>query len=219
MLVSKPRTTGVVAATAPAAPVATLVTSAEQWQPPDRRRVLQLVLATLWVVDGVLQLQALMFSRSFGREMIAPMAVGNPTPIAHSIHWVGFAIANNAGPSNGAFALIQLLLGLGLAWRRTVKPALAASIGWALLVWWFGEGLGGVLNGNANPITGAPGAVVVYALVALLLWPAGADRVSTRFTAAEAVGEAPAKLLWALLWGGLGVLALLGANRSPRLTS
>ena len=77
---------------------------------------------------------------------------------------------------NTIFAAIQLLIGLGIAWRPTVRLALAASIPWALGVWWFGEGLGGVLSGAADPVSGAPGAVIIYALLAVLLWPA--DRIT-----------------------------------------
>jgi hypothetical protein len=69
------------------------------------------------------------------------------------------------------FATIQLLLALGIAWRPTVRVALGASIVWALGVWWFGEGLGEVLTPGASPVNGAPGAVIIYALLAVLLCP------------------------------------------------
>jgi hypothetical protein len=49
--------------------------------------------------------------------------------------------------------------------------AYAQPIVWSVAVWWFGAGLGGVLTGGANPLTGAPGAVILYALAAVLLWP------------------------------------------------
>ena len=62
--------------------------------------------------------------------------------------------------------------GIGIAWRPTVRVALAASIVWALGVWWFGEGLGMVLTNRASPVNGAPGLVILYALLAVLLWPA-----------------------------------------------
>jgi hypothetical protein len=42
-------------------------------------------------------------------------------------------------------------------------------------VWWLGEGLGGLLAGTASPVNGAPGAVLLCALLALLLWPSGRD--------------------------------------------
>jgi len=36
-------------------------------------------------------------------------------------------------------------------------------VAWALGVWWFGEGLGGVLAGTASPVSGAPGPVLLGA--------------------------------------------------------
>ncbi len=120
---------------------------------------------------------------------------------------------------NAIFATIQILLGLGIAWRPTVRVALAASVAWALGVWWFGEGLGGVLNGTADPVNGAPGAVIIYALLAVLLWPADRDVVSgasAPFVAARAVGAQVARALWLVLWGSLAYFALTPANRAPQ---
>jgi hypothetical protein len=71
---------------------------------------------------------------------------------------------------NAVFASIQLLIAAGLFYRRTAKPALAASIVWALFVWCFGESLGGILTGS-TPLAGVPGAVLLYALIAALLLP------------------------------------------------
>ena len=127
-----------------------------RWRVPDERRTLQLVLATIWLFDGVLQLQPVMFTRHFGTQRRAPMAHGNPTPVAHSVLWASRIIADPAGGTDAAFAAIQILLGLGIAWRPTVKVALAASIGWSCLVWWFGEGLGGVLTSASSTVGGAP---------------------------------------------------------------
>ena len=44
---------------------------AENWSVPDRRRMLQLTLATAWLLDAVLQFQPYMFTRAFGNRMIA----------------------------------------------------------------------------------------------------------------------------------------------------
>ncbi len=88
-----------------------------------------------------------------------------------------------------------------------MRVALAASIAWAIGVWWFGEGLGGVLSGAAGPLNGAPGAVIIYALLAVLLWPA--DRgTPAPFTAARAVGAHVARALWLVLWLSLAYFAL-----------
>ena len=184
------------------------------WRPPDERRALQLVLATVWLFDAVLQLQPVMFTRQFGNAMIAPMAHGNPSAVAHSITWVSGVITRHSVATDAAFASVQILIGLGIAWRPTVKAALAASIAWACLVWWFGEGLGGVASGVAHTVSGAPGAVLIYAVLAVLLWPVDRAGAHPSFTAARAVGERVARGIWVLVWGGLAFFALSGANRS-----
>ena len=58
---------------------------------------------------------------------------------------------------NAAFATVQLLIAAGLFFRRTVKPALALSIVWAMSVWWFGESLGGIFIGLSPPSPAFPG--------------------------------------------------------------
>ena len=108
---------------------------------------------------------------------------------------------------------MQLFLALGIAWRPTVKLALAASVAWSLGVWWFGEGLGGVLNGTADPVTGAPGAVILYALLAVLLWPTGRDGP---FEAARPFGARPARLAWLALWGSFAYFAVRAPNRAAQ---
>ena len=135
------------------------------------RRMLQLGLAAIWLLDGVLQYQSFMFTKAFG-QMIGATSSGNPGVVAHPINWNVTLVEHHLVLLNTIFATIQLLLGLGIAWRPTVRVALAASVVWSLGVWWFGEGLGGVLNGTADPVSGAPGAVIIYALLAVLLWPA-----------------------------------------------
>ena len=145
----------------------------ESWTAPDVRRRLQLALAGIWLLDAVLQFQAFMFSKGFS-QMLGGTAAGNPAVIADPISWSAKIIAQHGTATNAIFAFIQLAIGLGIAWRPTLKLALGASIMWALGVWWFGEGLGGVLSGAGGPANGAPGAVIIYALLAVLLWPAAA---------------------------------------------
>ena len=201
---------------------------------PDARRALQLGLAGIWLLDALLQYQQVMFTRAFG-QMLAATAPGNPGVIARPITWDATLIEHYAVALNAVFATVQLLLGLGIAFRPLTRFALAASVAWSLAVWWLGEGLGGVLNGTANPATGAPGAVILYALLAVLLWPA--DRAgpagavpdgtvpdgtvpdgtaeAAPFTAARAVGARAARWLWLVLWLSLAWFALQPANRAP----
>ena len=114
------------------------------------------------------------------------------------------------------FAVAQTAIAVAIAWRPTVKIGLAVSIAWAVGVWWVGEGMGGVFNGTANPVNGAPGAVMIYALLAVLLWPSDRPGPKASFIAARAVGAPIAKGLWLVLWGSLSYFAVLGANRSSR---
>lgn len=197
---------------------------AEAWRAPDARRALQLALAFIWLLDGVLQYQSFMFTKAFS-QMLAGTAAGNPGVIAHPITWAAGIVGDHPTATNAAFATIQLLLGLGIAWRPTVKPALACSLAWAIAVWWFGEGLGGVLDGGANPLNGAPGAVILYGLLAVLLWPAarhdrtdradretpGAGRREFRVVAERPIGAVAARALWVILWGSLVYFAVVPA--------
>jgi hypothetical protein len=188
------------------------------WEAPDVRRWLQLGLAAIWLLDGVLQYQPFMFTRAFG-QMLAASAAGNPAVIADPITWAAGIVQHNPTTTNAAFATIQLALGLGIAWRRTLRVALAASIVWSVAVWWLGEGLGGVLFGGASPLSGAPGAVILYALLAVLLWPAGAGRPANdarppRFVAAGPLGVSAARVLWLVLWGSLAYFCVTAVNRT-----
>jgi hypothetical protein len=183
----------------------------------DARRALQLGLAAIWLLDGVLQYQSFMYTKAFG-QMLAATAAGNPSVIARPITWDATLVEHHLVLLNTIFATIQLLLGLGIAFRPTVRIALAASIAWAIGVWWFGEGFGGILDGVASPLNGAPGAVIIYALIAVLLWPADRD-ASAPFVAARAVGAHVARALWLVFWLSLAYFALTPANRAPQAVS
>jgi hypothetical protein len=180
----------------------------------DPRRALQLALAGVWLLDAVLQYQPFMYTKAFG-QMLAATAPGNPSVIARPITWDATLVGHHLVLVNTIFATVQLLIGLGIAFRPTVRLALAGSVAWSIGVWWFGEGLGGVLSGAASPLNGAPGAVIIYALLAVLLWPADRD-IPAPFTAARAVGAQVARGLWTVLWLSLAYFTLTPANRAPQ---
>jgi hypothetical protein len=148
--------------------------------------------------------------------MISGTASGNPGAVASPITWNASLVQHHLVLLNAIFATIQVLLGIGIAWRPAVRVALAASIAWALGVWWFGEGLGMVLTGDASPVNGASGAVIIYALLAVLLWPSDRPGRPAPFTAARAVGVPVARALWLVLWLSLAWFALLPGNRAPQ---
>ncbi len=174
-------------------------------------RAIQVTLGAIWLLDGALQLQPYMFSHHFLTDVLLPVADGQPAFVASLIRASDQLVAPHLAVWNGLFAALQVGLGVGLLVPRTVKPALVASFAWSALVWCVGEGFGGLLSGSATPLTGAPGAVLLYALVGILAWPthrpAGAS-----ITSSGPVGDLGGRLAWALLWAGSGVLCLVPAN-------
>jgi hypothetical protein len=145
-----------------------------------------------------------------------PAIMGNPAAVASPAMWVTRLIAHDVAAWNTAFALIQVAIAAGLLWRPAVKAALAGSIIWSLGIWWVGEGLGGVLTGTATPVTGAPGAVILYALAAVLVWPARSGPGRGGIAAASPLGSRWARAAWLVLWGSFGYLVLQPAVRAPR---
>jgi hypothetical protein len=117
-----------------------------------------------------------MFSARFATEVLAPAGNGQASfvaaPVAHVAHLVG----QHPVVFNAAFASLQLAIGVGLLLRRAVIPSLIASIAWSLAVWYLGEGLGGLTGSNAALLTGAPGAALLYAVLAAAAWPGASDR-------------------------------------------
>jgi hypothetical protein len=169
------------------------------------RRHLQIALGLLWLLDGALQLQPFMLRTSFANQILAPTAAGQPHFVSGPVLWAANIIAAHPVAWDVPFAAIQLLIGVGLLVPRTARLSLAASLPWALGVWFFGEALSGLASGHASLLTGAPGSVFVYGVLALAAWP---RRDPTQ--------EAPARwlpLAWAVLWiGGAVFQALPGQN-------
>jgi hypothetical protein len=176
-------------------------------------RKLQIALGLIWLTDGALQLQPFMFGRSFVTQVIAPNEVGQPGFVADPISLVAHLIEPRVVLFNWFAATIQLLIGLGLIYRPTVKAALLTSFGWAVGVWWIGEGLGGLFTGASSPLTGAPGAALLYVLAGLIVWPRTGSHTS-RIDPGGLLGERGARGAWALLWIGSAALWLLPANRT-----
>ncbi len=180
------------------------------------RRGRQLILGFIWLLDAALQFQPVMFRPSFVTTIIEPAAAGNPAIITSSVNWASQLMLHQVALFNAAFATVQLVIAAGLFVRRTVKPALALSVLWALSVWWFGESLGGIFIGS-SPLAGVPGAVLLYALIAVLVWPSTPPSAGdpTSVAAAGPAGKAAANLVWFVLWGSFAYYLLLPGNRAP----
>jgi hypothetical protein len=182
----------------------------------DPQRTFLLLLATVWLLDAVLQLQPFMFTPGANgfSGMLDNVAGGNTGWIAHTGTWAASIVDHHPVLTNTFFALFQFLIGFGIVAKRTCKAALAFSVAWSLAVWWFGEGAGGVFSGGATPFGGGPGGVLFYAVLAVLLWPS--ERPDGTFVAARTFGERTSKVVWVAVWGILAVLSVVGSGRSPK---
>jgi hypothetical protein len=172
----------------------------------DIGRSLQTALAVVWLLDAGLQFQSFMYSKGFV-QMLTGMTAGQPSWLASSMSWAAHTAGHNLNVFNTLFALVQVAIGLGLLYRPTVRAALLLSIAWAIFVWWFGEAFGMLLMSMASPLTGAPGAVSLYALLALVAWPNG--------RAGGLLGIRGTRIAWATLWVLMALLWLEGPSSNP----
>ncbi len=170
------------------------------------RRGIQITLGLFWILDGGLQLQPAMLTSKFATGVIAPAGDGQPAFVGWPVHQAAALIGRQPAVADLAFALIQLALGAGLLHRRTVRWALAASVAWAVSIWYLGEGLGGLFGGDASLLTGAPGSALLYAVVAMLAWPRPDGSAGDQRPARQAA------VAWAVLWLGGAFLQLLPGN-------
>jgi hypothetical protein len=184
------------------------------------RRALQVGLGLLWLLDAALQLHPYMFTQDFVNQTIGSTAAGNPGIVAQPITWVSNLLVHHIAVYDAFFATIQLALALGLFWRPTVKIALLSSIAWSVAVWWFGEGLGGVLTSGTSVYMGAPGAAILYGFAALLLWPRDEDpALGGSVALGGRLGRFVPRLLWLTLWGSFVYFILQPADRAPNALS
>jgi hypothetical protein len=181
-------------------------------------RIGQIVLGLFWIIDGLLKLQPFFFHH-FVSGVIDPSAAGQPAVLGDPITWLGGLIA----PHQGLFSLFTVLaetsIGIGLLVPRTAKPALLVSFGWALGIWYTGEGLGGLFAGaTPDPLTGILGTAPMYIVAGLLVWPREprSSHVAGRL---GLLGERGARLVWAALWLGAAAVWLLPSNASANALS
>jgi hypothetical protein len=170
------------------------------------RRGLQITLGILWLIDAGLQFQPYMFSSRFATDVLGPAAIGQASFVAVPVDHAARIVGEHPVAFNAAFALVQLAIGVGLLLRRAVVQALIASIVWSLAVWYLGEGLGGLTGPNAALLRGAPGAALLYAVLAAAACPSDDSR-----------DQQPASWLafvWAGYWIGGAILQVWHGPRN-----
>ncbi len=137
------------------------------------RKMLQRILGVLWLIDGLLQLQPSMFTMDMVNGVMKPMLDGQPGAIAASLQWIVDQTTQHLVAVNLLIVVVQIGIGLGFLVlpERWIKPVVIISIVWAFIVWYGGEGMNMLLTGQASILTGAPGAVLLYPLLGLAIWP------------------------------------------------
>ena len=146
------------------------------------RKALQRVLGVLWLIDGLLQLQPLMFTGNMINGIMRPMLVGQPGFLEPSLQFIVNQTSLHLVEVNLLIAVVQILLGLGFLFLpdRWVKELVIVSIVWAFIVWFGGEGMSMLFTGTASILTGAPGAVLLYPLLGLAIYPGKRSKASSQ---------------------------------------
>lgn len=138
----------------------------------DLKRTITVCLGGLWLLDGILQLQPAMFTNAFVSTVLAPNLQNQPSTIESIVAFGIHLFSSNIFWWNLASALIQLLIGIILIFpfqEKVQRFGLWLSVGWALVIWIFGEGFGNLFTGSATFYTGAPGSALLYLILALCL--------------------------------------------------
>lgn len=128
-------------------------------------------LGGLWILDALLQAQPSMFSATgMVGNVVLPAAQGQPGWIAGPMLWGAGIWASHAAAWNMAAVTVESLIGVlllgGRRWPLWGRAGLLLSIMWGLIVWYFGEGLGGLFSGSPTYLSGAPGSAFLYVLLA-----------------------------------------------------
>jgi cytochrome oxidase Cu insertion factor (SCO1/SenC/PrrC family) len=138
---------------------------------PIGHKLLRIAVGLLWLLDGILQAQSAM-PVGLASQVVQPLSSQSPGWVAHLVN-SGVLIWNNH-PVQAATASVWVQVGIGL-WLlvaprgRWLRAGAAISVGWALVVWVFGEAFGGIFIPGLSWCFGAPGAVLIYAVAGLLL--------------------------------------------------
>ena len=133
---------------------------------PTGRRILRIGFGVIWIFDGLLQVQSGMVL-GMPTTVLRPAATGSPGWV-HSVVNAGITIWTNH-PVQAAASAVWIQLGIGVLllvaprgwWSRAAG---VLSVGWALVVWAFGEAFGAVFAPGLTVAFGAPGAALLYAV-------------------------------------------------------
>jgi cytochrome oxidase Cu insertion factor (SCO1/SenC/PrrC family) len=138
---------------------------------PSWRRLLRIGFGLIWIFDGILQAQPKM-AVGLPSQVIEPTAASSPHWVQAVVNWAGTNWSYHPMQAGASAVWIQIGVGIWLiVASRGALSRLAGlvSIGWALVVWAFGESFGGIFAPGLTWLFGAPGAVLIYAVAGALI--------------------------------------------------
>jgi hypothetical protein len=213
------------------------------------RHGLLVALASLWIIDGLLQFQPAMYSRSldgFLAKVLQYNTMGRPNPLTDLIRFLvtlTYGTHSHQIIFNTVAALAQIAVGVAILFRKTERVGLLASAFWALVPWVVGEAMGQMLFPQASmAFTGTPGAALIYLFLSIVLlrdhslYP-GSDSDASQFRREPGRAEEPSRLrvgsvsdlgvagsrtalaAWAVVWVGSALFELELSNWSPNAIS
>ena len=191
-----------------------------------QRRII-LLLGSLWILDGILQLQPEM-AFGFTAFVLTPVAMSSPEWLHPALNSAIATWAVHQVFFDAVSACLQIFIGLGmivLRSRRNIVIFGGVSFTWAIMVWIFGEGLGEIFSPGFSFITGFPGSALVYAIMSLFIMQDVEEAVTVkRISGFMAVLFTLSALIQALSWNGFwssgGISRItysLAYNAQPRL--
>src|ERR1039457_979543 len=190
---------------------------------PRARQVLRIGFGVLWILDGLLQAQPAM-PLGLASNVTQPAADGSPGWVRSVVDFAANGWTYH--PVSAAAAAVWIQIGVGIwllpaargPWSRLGG---LASVGWGLIVWIFGEALGGLFAPGLSWLFGAPGAALLYAVAGgLIALPDRAwigQRLGRAVLAVTGLFLAGMALLQA--WPGRGVWQGTGGRQPGGLAS
>ncbi|HUD05690.1 MAG TPA: hypothetical protein VMR18_02090 [Candidatus Saccharimonadales bacterium] len=138
-----------------------------------------------------------MFTSNFTSRVITPASQGQPIVVAGPMHFFIHIFLLHPAILNSFAAITQVALGVLILWKRTTKIGLLGSMGWGLFVWWIGEGFGGLFGWHTLMLMGAPGAALIYVILAIAVFPKESKKNDNKENQNPAYWLA---FVWALFW-------------------
>ena len=131
---------------------------------------IRLVLGILWIVDGILQFQPEM-PYGFLSVVIEPSIQAINNVGVEKFLMIGYNIwLLHPFQFDALSGSLQIFIGVAYLLNRSTKALnyiSFISIIWALVIWIFGEGLGGIPESGVSLLTGFPGSALIYIILAV----------------------------------------------------